>query len=42
MPDAPDGYRYWRFVELAGGELVATDLEILRRIDPQGGEPAEL
>jgi superfamily II DNA or RNA helicase len=42
MPDAPDGYRYWRFVELADGELVATDLEILRRIDPQGGEPAEL
>jgi superfamily II DNA or RNA helicase len=42
MPDAPDGYRYWRFVELADRELVSTDLEILRRIDPQGGEPVEL
>lgn len=42
MPDARDGYRYWRFVESASGELVSTDLEILRRIDPHGGEPSEL
>ena len=42
MPDAPDGYRYWRYVELPGDELISTDLEILRRIDPHGGEPAEL
>ena len=42
MPGAPDGYRYWRFVEVPGGALVKTDLEVLRRIDPQGGEPAEL
>jgi superfamily II DNA or RNA helicase len=42
MPDAPDGYRYWRYVELPGDELISGDLEILRRIDPQGGEPAEL
>ncbi len=46
MPDAERGYRYWRYVELDGGrpaaghEPVATDLEILRRIDPEGGEPA--
>lgn len=47
MPDAPAGYRYWRFVELedgqpAGGEPLAIDLEILRRIDPEGGEPADV
>ncbi len=41
MPGAPDGYRYWRFVNFPGGALVKTDLEILRRIDPQGGEAAE-
>ena len=41
MPDAPDGYRYWRFVELPGQELVSTDLQILRRIDPHGGEAVE-
>ncbi len=41
MPDAPDGYRYWRFVELPDQKLVSTDLQILRRIDPHGGEPAE-
>lgn len=40
MADMEDGYRYWRYVELGGGELVSGDLEILRRIDPQGGEPA--
>jgi superfamily II DNA or RNA helicase len=42
MSDAPDGYRYWRFVEFADGELISTDLEILRRIDPHGGEPADV
>jgi hypothetical protein len=41
MADAPDGYRYWRFVELPDRELISTDLEILRRIDPHGGEPTE-
>jgi hypothetical protein len=41
MSDASDGYRYWRFVELPDQELVSTDLQILRRIDPHGGEPAE-
>ena len=41
MTDAGQGYRYWRYVESDGGELVRGDLEILRRIDPQGGEPAE-
>ncbi len=45
MPDAEDGYRYWRYVETEGGRPrpganpIATDLEILRRIDPEGGEP---
>lgn len=42
MPGAPDGYRYWRFVELDPGEgsdgLVSSDLEILRRIVPDGSE----
>jgi superfamily II DNA or RNA helicase len=42
MPGAPDGHRYWRFVELPNDELIATDLTILRRIDPQGSEPAPL
>src|SRR5205085_3215807 len=42
MPEAPDGYRYWRYVELQGNELVSSDLQILRRIDPAGGEPTEL
>jgi len=41
MADAEEGYRYWRYVELGGGELLQGDLEILRRIDPEGGEPAE-
>jgi superfamily II DNA or RNA helicase len=37
----PDGYRYWRFVELGEeGELVDSELPILRRIDPEG-LPAE-
>lgn len=29
------GERYWRYVEF-GGELLGSDLEMLRRIDPQG------
>lgn len=41
MADAERGYRYWRYVELDGAEVVDGDLEILRRIDPHGGEPAE-
>ena len=42
MAGAPDGYRYWRYVELGEGELVDADLPILRRIDPQGATPADL
>lgn len=42
MPDEPDGYRYWRFVELAGDAAIANDLQLLRAIDPEGGQPAEL
>ena len=39
MPGAARGYRYWRFVELEGEEaLLASDLEILRRIDPDGAD----
>jgi len=39
MPGAERGYRYWRFVELEGDdEPVRSDLEILRRIDPEGAE----
>jgi hypothetical protein len=41
MADAELGYRYWRYVETGSGTLVDGDLEILRRIDPAGGEPAE-
>jgi hypothetical protein len=41
MPGAPGGYRYWRYVELESGEVLDADLEMLRRIDPEGGEPAE-
>jgi hypothetical protein len=37
---APDGYRYWRYVEFestgAWGSLVTSDLTMLRRIDPAG------
>ena len=33
------GHRYWRYVE-GGGEIVASDLEMLRRIDPQGSVEA--
>ena len=39
MADAELGYRYWRYVELDGGEVISGDLEILRHIDPHGGEP---
>ena len=33
------GRRYWRYVEVVPGDLEANDLEILRRIDPTGGQP---
>jgi superfamily II DNA or RNA helicase len=39
--DPETSYRYWRYVE-TGGDLVNGDLEILRRIDPQGAEAAEV
>jgi hypothetical protein len=43
MSGAPEGYRYWRFVELAAdGDLVSSELPILRRIDPGGLPDAEL
>ena len=42
MADAEQGYRYWRYVEFENGALVDGDLEMLRRIDPQGAEPAEV
>ena len=48
MPDAEGGYRYWRYVELDDGAPAAdrdpinVDLEILERIDPEGGEVTEL
>lgn len=38
MADEQRGFRYWRYVELESEELVANDLQILRRIDPQGSE----
>ncbi|MEX2211239.1 MAG: helicase-related protein [Gaiellaceae bacterium] len=39
----PDDYRYWRFVELGDdGELLDSELPILRRIDPTGLPEAEL
>jgi hypothetical protein len=41
MDGAPRGYRYWRFVE-DSGEVLESDLEMLRRIDPEGGEPADV
>lgn len=34
--DEREGFRYWRYVE-EGGALISNDLEILRRIDPEGG-----
>jgi superfamily II DNA or RNA helicase len=36
MQDAEDGYRYWRYVEMPSGTLLDGDLEMLRRIDPEG------
>lgn len=42
MEDAPEGYRYWRFLETDTLNLLDNDLEILRRIDPEGGEPSDL
>jgi superfamily II DNA or RNA helicase len=41
MSGAPDGFRYWRYVEL-DGELVESDLEMLRRIDPEQSGAADL
>ncbi len=41
LETAPSGYRYWRFVE-TGGDVLDSDLEMLRRIDPKGGEPADV
>jgi hypothetical protein len=38
---SPDGFRYWRYIELEG-ELVESDLEMLRRIDPEGSTSADL
>ena len=42
MRDAPEGYRYWRYVELGAVEssegVVDSELEMLRRIDPNGSE----
>jgi hypothetical protein len=41
MDGAPRGYRYWRYVE-DSGDVIDSDLEMLRRIDPEGGEPADV
>src|SRR5258705_9334666 len=41
MASAAEGHRYWRFVETGTDRLLDGDLEILRRIDPGGGEPSE-
>ena len=38
-PGEENGRRYWRYVELASGELESNDLEILRRIDPTEADP---
>jgi superfamily II DNA or RNA helicase len=39
-PGEQDGRRYWRYVELApDADLETNDLEILRRINPTGGQP---
>jgi superfamily II DNA/RNA helicase len=40
MAGAEDGYRYWRYVE-ATGEVIDSELEMLRRIDPGGSEEAD-
>ena len=42
MAGAEHGYRYWRYVELESGDVLDSDLEILRRIDPEGGHAADL
>jgi hypothetical protein len=46
MPGAQRGHRYWRYVEFDPAEasdgLVFSDLQMLRRIDPEGAEVAEL
>jgi hypothetical protein len=42
MDGAPRGYRYWRFVETDSRDVLDSDLEMLRRIDPEGGEPADI
>lgn len=41
MEGASGGYRYWRYVE-TGGEVLDADLEMLRCIDPEGGELADV
>ncbi len=38
MPGEEEGRRYWRYVEGNGERIEAGDLEILRRIDPTGGQ----
>ena len=42
MEGAPGGYRYWRYVETESGEVLDSDLESLRRIDPEGGEACDI
>ena len=42
LAGAERGYRYWRYVELESGEAIDSDLEMLRRINPEGGAAAEL
>lgn len=42
MDGTPLGCRYWRFVESGSGEVLDSDLEMLRRIDPEGGEPGDV
>jgi superfamily II DNA or RNA helicase len=41
MAGAERGYRYWRYVELEE-QVLDSDLEMLRRINPEGGSVAEL
>ena len=42
MPGAEEGHRYWRFVSSGSAEqeLIDSDLELLRRIDPYGAAEA--
>jgi superfamily II DNA or RNA helicase len=42
MKGAEDGYRYWRYVEFAAEEPLGSDLECLRRINPEGSQETEL